>query len=204
MLNVALRLTDQRSRATEETWAQIGALSDAAGRAYARPPPVCARPPPRDLGGHLGAISPLTVVCVKWGVKYGSGYVATLRTSVARALRGVEHRFACLTDDGTGLPSDIDIIPLQPRSARCDCGGASGGGGGGGGAVASTDQLGAQARVGRLVVQSMPLRPRVWPTWHNTLSRPRHGAPLQRLIHPRAVERLPYTAGDHPPSLYGR
>ena len=113
MLNVALRLTKQRSRAAEETWAQIGALSNAAGRSYARPPPVIARAPPRDLG----AISrDLTVVCVKWGSKYGTDYVAALRSSVARALSGVcGHRFACLTDDGAGLPADVEIIPLQPR-----------------------------------------------------------------------------------------
>lgn len=56
-----------------------------------------------------------TVVCMKWGRKYGPEYVNILRAMVARHLPGA-HRFVCVTDDTHGLHTDIDTLPL-PSSA---------------------------------------------------------------------------------------
>jgi hypothetical protein len=54
----------------------------------------------------------LTVVCVKWGTRYGAEYVTRLQRGVQRHLT-VSHRFVCLTEnpvDGVEcepLPSDL-------------------------------------------------------------------------------------------------
>lgn len=40
----------------------------------------------------------LTVLCVRWGSKYGNEYVRRLQAGVARHL-SLEHRFVCLTND---------------------------------------------------------------------------------------------------------
>jgi hypothetical protein len=53
----------------------------------------------------------VNVMCMKWGTKYAARYVQVLRSMVSRNLP-LEHRFICMTDDATGLPNDIDILPL--------------------------------------------------------------------------------------------
>jgi hypothetical protein len=51
------------------------------------------------------------VCCVKWGTKYPAIYTNRLRAMVKRHLKR-PHRFACLTEDPTGLDPDIEVIPL--------------------------------------------------------------------------------------------
>lgn len=56
-----------------------------------------------------------TVLCVKWGRKYGADYVNRLFSMVRRQL-SIPHRFICLTDDPNGLEPTIQTVPLPPSS----------------------------------------------------------------------------------------
>ena len=51
------------------------------------------------------------VVCVKWGNKYVSQYANVLKSMVKRHTT-VPFQFHCLTDDPTGLDSEINVIKL--------------------------------------------------------------------------------------------
>ncbi|GMF16031.1 unnamed protein product [Phytophthora lilii] len=60
----------------------------------------------------------VTVVCVKWGTKYGPGYVNKLYNSVMRHsgdLAPTQVTFVCLTDDSEGieLHETMHILPLS-------------------------------------------------------------------------------------------
>lgn len=55
--------------------------------------------------------SDLTVVCVRWGTKYGAEYVNILHDAVRRHLT-LPHRFVCLADDPAGI--DCETQPLMP------------------------------------------------------------------------------------------
>ena len=59
------------------------------------------------------APEPVTVLCMKWGSKYGPEYVNRLYAMVARRL-GQPFRFVCLTDDPAGVGPDVACAPL-PR-----------------------------------------------------------------------------------------
>ena len=52
-----------------------------------------------------------TVLCMKWGRKYGPEFVNALYYGVSRHLTG-PYRFLCLTDDPTGLAPGIETHPL--------------------------------------------------------------------------------------------
>jgi hypothetical protein len=52
-----------------------------------------------------------TVLCMKWGAKYGPEYVNRLFAGVAKHL-SPPFRFLCLTDDPQGLASGIETAPL--------------------------------------------------------------------------------------------
>ena len=51
------------------------------------------------------------VLCIKWGNKYSADYVNKLYSMVERHL-SLSHRFVCLTEDTTGLNSEIETRPL--------------------------------------------------------------------------------------------
>ena len=51
------------------------------------------------------------VLCIKWGSKYSADYVNKLYSMVERHL-SLSHRFVCLTEDTTGLNSEIETKPL--------------------------------------------------------------------------------------------
>ncbi|MGA0609123.1 glycosyltransferase [Caldimonas sp. KR1-144] len=55
--------------------------------------------------------APVNVICMKWGSMYGPEYVNHLRASVKRHLAR-PHRFVCFTDDGNGISSDVEVMPL--------------------------------------------------------------------------------------------
>lgn len=55
----------------------------------------------------------VTVLCMKWGWRYGPEYVDRLRAMVARRL-GRSHRFVCLTDDPDGIDASVECRPLPP------------------------------------------------------------------------------------------
>jgi len=52
-----------------------------------------------------------TILCMKWGKKYGPEYVNRLHSMVSRHL-AIPHRFVCLTDDKTGLNAGIETFPI--------------------------------------------------------------------------------------------
>ncbi|CAM9860721.1 unnamed protein product [Sphacelaria rigidula] len=75
---------------------------------------------PRDdaPGGTCNHEVDLTVVCVRWGDKYGVEYVERLAKGVSRNLRKWRHGFVCFTDDVESLRS---IEGVEPRllGQRC-------------------------------------------------------------------------------------
>ena len=56
-------------------------------------------------------MSPVNVICIKWGDLYESHYVNKLRSMVRRNLT-LQHRFVCLTDDPSGVEEDIETLPI--------------------------------------------------------------------------------------------
>lgn len=52
-----------------------------------------------------------TIICMKWGTRYGAHYVNTLAAMVSRNLT-LPYRFLCFTDDAGGLDSSIIVRPL--------------------------------------------------------------------------------------------
>jgi hypothetical protein len=52
-----------------------------------------------------------TILCMKWGTKYGAEYVNRLYGMVRRHLRG-EFRFVCLTDRHEGVRSEVQCLPI--------------------------------------------------------------------------------------------
>lgn len=51
------------------------------------------------------------VLCMKWGTLYGAEYVNVLYSAVRANLTG-DFRFVCLTDDTSGLRSEIETFPI--------------------------------------------------------------------------------------------
>jgi hypothetical protein len=54
-----------------------------------------------------------TVICMRWGTRYGSDYVNRLHAMVRRNTDR-PLRFVCFTDDATGLEPGIEPKPLPP------------------------------------------------------------------------------------------
>jgi hypothetical protein len=52
-----------------------------------------------------------TVLCMKWGTKYGPEYVNRLYGMVRRQLRG-DFRFVCLTDRSDGVRDEVLCLPI--------------------------------------------------------------------------------------------
>ncbi|KAI9996274.1 hypothetical protein PInf_013657 [Phytophthora infestans] len=66
------------------------------------------------LYDEASADNGVTVVCVKWGTKYGAEYVNRLYNSVMRHRGGIHVTFACLTDnaEGVDLHENLTLLPL--------------------------------------------------------------------------------------------
>lgn len=56
---------------------------------------------------------PVNIICMKWGTLYGPEYVDRLYAMVARNLSR-PFRFVCMTDDGSGIRSEVECLPLPP------------------------------------------------------------------------------------------
>lgn len=54
-----------------------------------------------------------TIICMKWGTRYGPEYVNRLRAGIAKYTRRPV-RFICFTDDPSGLRPDVEVMPLPP------------------------------------------------------------------------------------------
>ena len=52
-----------------------------------------------------------TILCMKWGTKYGPEYINRLYAMVRRQLRG-EFRFVCLTDESDGIRAEVQCLPI--------------------------------------------------------------------------------------------
>ena len=52
-----------------------------------------------------------TILCMKWGTKYGPEYINRLYGMVRRHLRG-EFRFVCLTDRNDGIRAEVQCLPI--------------------------------------------------------------------------------------------
>ena len=57
--------------------------------------------------------SPQTVICMRWGTRYGADYVNRLYRMVRRNTER-PLRFVCFTDDATGYEEGIEAMPLPP------------------------------------------------------------------------------------------
>ncbi|KAF1329920.1 hypothetical protein FI667_g5676, partial [Globisporangium splendens] len=121
-MNVLLRRTGRQKEAISTYWTlieqQIGECVRPLTRTCER---VCMRETdstgsnePLEHGAHV-----VSVICVKWGTKYGAEYVNKLYHSIMRH----HHRdtlvidFVCLTDDASGVISSADnvrCLPLVP------------------------------------------------------------------------------------------
>lgn len=54
-----------------------------------------------------------TIICMKWGTRYGPEYVNRLYAGVKRHTQ-TPVRFVCFTDDSSGLHQGIEVKPLPP------------------------------------------------------------------------------------------
>lgn len=61
--------------------------------------------------GPAGPAPVRHILCMKWGTKYGPEYVNRLYAMVRRHLPG-DFRFVCLTDDSTGIRSEVLCLPI--------------------------------------------------------------------------------------------
>jgi len=52
-----------------------------------------------------------TVICMKWGTRYGADFANRLYSMVRRHVSG-DLRFVCFTDDGSELDAGIEALPL--------------------------------------------------------------------------------------------
>ncbi len=69
--------------------------------------------PDRPAGRKTRPMSQKTVICMKWGTRYGPEFVNRLYAGVARNITG-PLRFICFTDDSTGLVAGVEALPLPP------------------------------------------------------------------------------------------
>lgn len=56
-------------------------------------------------------ITPVNIICMKWGDKYGADYVNKLYSMVARNLT-LPFQLTCFTDNPKGITSEVNIQPL--------------------------------------------------------------------------------------------
>lgn len=59
----------------------------------------------------MSVVAARTILCMKWGTKYGADYVNRLYGMVRRHLRG-EFRFVCLTDISEGIRAEVQCLPI--------------------------------------------------------------------------------------------
>ena len=95
-----------KEQAFDYTWLQVG---QSFGTNFQRPKVLlCKEVPASDSTQNL------SVVCVKYGTKYGADYVNKLFSGVKRHLP-LEHTFTCFTEDAGGLDPAIRVVPLANK-----------------------------------------------------------------------------------------
>jgi tetratricopeptide (TPR) repeat protein len=63
------------------------------------------------------SLEPATVVCIKYGTKYGADYVNRL-ASMAQRWSSVDVDFVCFTEDSSGLAEGVRTLPLPAKNAH--------------------------------------------------------------------------------------
>ena len=58
--------------------------------------------------------SPVNILCLKWGTRYGPHYVNALYKGVSRHLHR-PFRFVCVTEDPAGLVPGVETAPIPPN-----------------------------------------------------------------------------------------
>jgi tetratricopeptide (TPR) repeat protein len=125
-LNSALRACGRAAEAHAHTWQAIAAHG---GSALNR---LALDVPPGTTGSGVGSTASfvagllgrrssapalptnkLTVVCVKWGNKYGPAYVNKLHAAVTQHCT-LPFEFVCLTDNKDGIAPGVTVQPLEP------------------------------------------------------------------------------------------
>jgi tetratricopeptide (TPR) repeat protein len=106
-LGAIMRKKGEYKKAMDFAWAEIEALCNKADKKYVQPSII-------DVGKlpKISEYKALSVVCVKYGTKYGSDYVNKLYHGVQKNLT-CPHKFICYTEDPSGLDKEIEIAPLQ-------------------------------------------------------------------------------------------
>lgn len=98
-INVALRCAGRQQQAVDRMWTVLAPSAVVASTATAAAVPSAAAAHPS-----------FTVVCIKWGTKYGPEYVNKLAAGVWRHFHA-PHTFVCFTDN----PKDVDTSAVQVR-----------------------------------------------------------------------------------------
>ena len=94
----APRLPAATTKAAAADTAAISTATAAPGSTIAATAPSTATTCAEEMGSATDGV---TVVCVKWGTKYGADYVNRLHRAVRRHLSAARS-FVCLTDDPEG------------------------------------------------------------------------------------------------------
>jgi tetratricopeptide (TPR) repeat protein len=116
-LSSVLRRLGCKEKAIERAWATIERASsnnnvDGKGSSnssvFTRPPRIqCCQTEPTSAT-MTGSTPWVSVICVKWGTKYGAEYVKRLYRGVCRNI-SVPFKFFCFTDDTSGLELEANI-----------------------------------------------------------------------------------------------
>ena len=134
-LNVALRQIDQLELAVQHSWHAVHRFIDRKDvlptMANTQLPPIspfCKKPNlivPNCLDDEDYSdlqIRNLTIVCVKWGTKYGPEYVNNLYRAITRRFdrhNGTSAYLSpcmiCFTDDASGIDAGITCLPFDER-----------------------------------------------------------------------------------------
>ena len=85
-------------------------------RAKPKQSPSKSAKPTDPMPGHGQIGHERHIICMKWGKKYGPEYVNRLYAMVRRHLSG-DFRFVCLTDDASGIRSEVECKPIPPLVA---------------------------------------------------------------------------------------
>ena len=67
---------------------------------------------PKELQENIDKKYQVTVLCLKYGEKYGTDYVNKLYNMVSRNIK-INYEFVCITENPIGLNKKIRIIPLE-------------------------------------------------------------------------------------------
>ena len=107
-LGAVLRRLGRKQDAIDHCWEEIKWRS---GEAWQDPKAIdCRDYPP----WKSAAPETITILCIKWGTKYGPEYVNRLAAGVKRHLTVCNFRFVCFTENAEGLNSElVEAMPLM-------------------------------------------------------------------------------------------